>query len=135
MGVKFCILWFILVLLMAFLPGCSSAKGDAARHDGWAASIAGAAKLGTPKPDPAPTPKPGGMCANCNGTGRVGDGVISSTCLDCGGTGVICDTKPDDNDPNDTKPTPPPTCTADSCQAPQKKPTNRHRLFWRLRRR
>lgn len=31
-------------------------------------------------------PKPG-VCPECRGTGRVGDGVVFSTCKACGGTG------------------------------------------------
>lgn len=34
-----------------------------------------------------PSPAPSGECENCNGTGKVGDGRIMSTCQACGGTG------------------------------------------------
>ena len=35
-------------------------------------------------PSPAPASD---VCSNCNGTGKVGDGRISSTCIACRGTG------------------------------------------------
>ena len=35
-------------------------------------------------PSPAPASD---ACENCNGTGKVGDGKIMSTCRACGGTG------------------------------------------------
>ena len=37
---------------------------------------------------PAPAPTPSGKCETCNGTGKVGDGRVFSTCLDCGGDGI-----------------------------------------------
>lgn len=38
------------------------------------------------EPSKAPDNKPG-VCAECRGTGRVGDGVVFSTCKACNGTG------------------------------------------------
>jgi len=35
---------------------------------------------------PTPTPD-SGLCENCNGTGKVGDGKIMNKCQVCGGTG------------------------------------------------
>jgi hypothetical protein len=35
-------------------------------------------------PSPAPSSD---VCSNCNGTGKVGDGRITSTCIVCKGTG------------------------------------------------
>jgi len=124
MADRFCILWFVLVLLLAYLPGCSTADVDAARFDGWAAAVAGASKMPTSKPTPTPTPD--GKCISCGGTGQVGDGVIFSVCLDCNGTGVTDEPKPS---------TPPTTCTANSCQGSSRKTIFKRRLFWRLRRR
>src|SRR5690606_15395980 len=37
-------------------------------------------------PAPAPTPAPG-ICTNCNGKGRLGDGTVSVPCPVCGGDG------------------------------------------------
>lgn len=41
----------------------------------------------SPAPSPAPTPSPGGVCSNCNGTGKVGDGRVFAPCAECGGDG------------------------------------------------
>lgn len=41
-----------------------------------------------PTPSPTPAPKPG-ICENCNGKGKVGDGTIMLPCVPCGGTGRI----------------------------------------------
>jgi hypothetical protein len=38
------------------------------------------------EPQKAPDEKPG-VCPECRGTGRVGDGVVFSTCKVCNGTG------------------------------------------------
>lgn len=41
---------------------------------------------------PRPPPKPvNGKCDVCDGTGIVGDGVIETECLECGGDGIIDD--------------------------------------------
>ncbi len=34
------------------------------------------------------TPKPGGVCRECNGAKKVGDGVVMFTCGHCNGTGI-----------------------------------------------
>ena len=36
---------------------------------------------------PPPAPEPDKECANCNGSGKIGDGRIVMTCPECGGTG------------------------------------------------
>jgi hypothetical protein len=36
-------------------------------------------------------PKPEGLCGDCNGTGKVGDGRVFTECLNCGGDGKIDD--------------------------------------------
>ena len=41
-----------------------------------------------PRPPPGPSP---GKCDVCDGTGIVGDGVIETECLECGGDGIIDD--------------------------------------------
>ena len=41
-----------------------------------------------PDPDPNPNPNPG-VCSNCRGTCRLGDGTVSVQCPVCGGTGRI----------------------------------------------
>jgi len=40
-----------------------------------------------PVPTPAPLPTPSGICDNCNGVGKVGDGTVMLTCPVCNGTG------------------------------------------------
>lgn len=47
----------------------------------------------TPVVNPSPS---GGICDNCNGRGRVGDGTVMVTCPECDGTGRIGPTRPDD---------------------------------------
>lgn len=47
---------------------------------------------------PAPTPA-GDACIECNGVGKVGDGVIMLTCEHCGGTGKEPAAKPVDSKP------------------------------------
>jgi hypothetical protein len=44
-------------------------------------------KGNTPAPVPAPSPAPSGVCDNCNGVGKIGDGTIMLTCPVCNGTG------------------------------------------------
>lgn len=37
---------------------------------------------------PQPTPEPAnGVCSNCNGKGKIGDGTVFVTCPECNGTG------------------------------------------------
>lgn len=52
-----------------------------------------AEKGSTPKPAPKPTPAPG-LCENCGGRGRLGDGTISVPCPVCGGDGRTDNSKP-----------------------------------------
>ncbi len=35
-----------------------------------------------------PDSVPGSKCSSCDGTGKVGDGVVSVTCRACDGTGI-----------------------------------------------
>lgn len=55
---------------------------------GWSWAMIGAVQYDRPSA-PSPTPNPSGTCSNCNGTGRVGDGRVSTVCKDCNGTGKI----------------------------------------------
>jgi hypothetical protein len=89
--------WF-LFLLMAGCGGRPDATIEAleyARASG-AAMLAFTALQPGPPPPPAPTPPEPeplppvpGMCANCNGTGTLGDGRIKIPCRVCNGTGRI----------------------------------------------
>jgi hypothetical protein len=40
-------------------------------------------------PPPAPGPKPGDKCPNCEGRGYVGDGTVKVKCQPCDGTGKV----------------------------------------------
>ena len=77
----------------------------------------------TPAPPTPPAPQPG-ICANCNGTGKLGDGTITVTCPVCKGTGRI------------TSPAPAaPNCANGSCTVPQKKATTKTQQDYQPRRR
>jgi hypothetical protein len=79
-----------LLIALLFVVGCSPkrsevnlAQADAAAAIAWVAAVEAQST-----PAPKPTPKPDGEdCENCDGTGKVGDGVIEKTCQVCGGTG------------------------------------------------
>jgi hypothetical protein len=49
-----------------------------------AAAVLTAGTESVPKPEPKPEP---GVCQNCNGKGKLGDGTISVPCPVCGGDG------------------------------------------------
>lgn len=51
----------------------------------WSWSLATAEASVVPSPQPGP--QPGGICENCNGRGKVGDGTVMVTCAVCNGTG------------------------------------------------
>ena len=38
---------------------------------------------------PAPGPRPGDRCPNCDGRGYVGDGTVKVKCQPCDGTGKV----------------------------------------------
>jgi len=40
-------------------------------------------------PPPAPGPKPGDKCPNCEGRGYVGDGTVKVKCQPCNGGGKV----------------------------------------------
>lgn len=80
-----------IVICLALFVGCGDPEQiDTHEVDGWAASIIGNSVDAQVTPDDTPTP--GGKCPTCNGTGKVGDGRVFSTCLDCDGKGVITST-------------------------------------------
>lgn len=86
----------VLFVLCWFIAGCNDTTkplrpSDSAAVtadlacDGALAVLRAAAVPPAPKPEP----EPGGLCLNCNGTGKVGDGREGSTfpCPVCKGTG------------------------------------------------
>ena len=77
----------ICVMCVICVTGCSANVTDDRNAAADAAVQAAIATLETsPTPGPSPIPKPG-ICANCNGTGKLGDGTVSVTCPACDGTG------------------------------------------------
>lgn len=63
------------------------ALANLARAGEYTAGILAAAAATHPNPTPGPAPAPSGICSNCNGTGKLGDGTVSVTCPVCDGTG------------------------------------------------
>jgi hypothetical protein len=47
------------------------------------------ANLDKTQPAPSPTPIVPGLCSNCRGTGKIGDGTVMVPCPVCGGDGVM----------------------------------------------
>ena len=79
----------VLMFVLAFAP-VAMAQHNREISQGWGwAGIAASTLDDQGAPAPSPTPKPGDPCRGCNGTGRVGDGRVSTTCLDCNGTGKV----------------------------------------------
>lgn len=71
-----------LIVLAVLAAGCSSASSDLRPF----VAVAGKYSL-MEKTSPTPSPKPDGLCENCRGTGKVGDGRVAVTCPVCDGTG------------------------------------------------
>lgn len=68
-----------------------------ARAGQFSALIADAAVATRPGPSPTPSPAPSSdICDNCDGRGKVGDGVVMTTCPECNGTGkkISADAQP-----------------------------------------
>lgn len=76
-------------LLLLCAAGCAhvSASQLATSYRNLAATSLAVQTVNTD--ETKPTPNPGDKCTNCNGTGKVGDGVVMTTCLVCDGTGVL----------------------------------------------
>lgn len=72
----------IVLMLVVFAPAAASAG----EFSGLAAGILALRHRNRPAPV-TPKPAPSGICENCNGVGKVGDGTIMLTCKECGGTG------------------------------------------------
>jgi len=75
------------------------------------------------KPQPSPTPAPGGICDNCNGTGKLGDGTVSVPCPVCGGDGHT-DNEPPAKPVSVLVPTPDCQCVDCKCSPCLCKPTS-----------
>lgn len=81
----------LMLLLFVVCMGCNSTTAIPApgTHTPLIASVAGlvTASDGTPAPNPPTPPVPSGVCDNCKGTGKLGDGTVSVPCPVCGGDG------------------------------------------------
>lgn len=75
-------------LLIAFLLASPTEAGQ------FLSLIKEAAAATAPSPSPTPTPTPSGVCENCNGTGKLGDGTVSVPCPVCGGDGRLDSSPP-----------------------------------------
>lgn len=83
--------WWLAALLVAlavFSGGDSVTTDETALPNAraawcWSLAVASA----SPSIPDRPQPKPGDMCDNCQGRGKVGDGVTMKTCPVCNGTG------------------------------------------------
>ena len=75
------------LIAAALFSGCEqSSMAD------WGPAVAvaaGASTVDGDLPDTPPKPKPGDVCPNCNGRGKVGDGTIETRCVPCDGTGRV----------------------------------------------
>lgn len=76
----------------------------------------------TPAPPVVPMPTPSGVCENCDGKGKVGDGTVFVTCPVCDGSGK---TK------TEVKPVEAPK-VKDACADGACEPPRRRGLFGRL---
>lgn len=82
--------WRWLVLFALTLVGCvASIPNDPTISADLAAETARAVMALRREQPPAPAPKPGDPCANCDGRGYVGDGTVRVKCEPCGGTGKV----------------------------------------------
>jgi hypothetical protein len=86
--VRFLAVLLAVSMLAGGAPGQDRKASDYSQ--GWAWSgIASTTLEHQSKPAPTPDKTPGSVCPSCNGSGKVGDGRIFKTCLDCKGTGVV----------------------------------------------
>lgn len=77
-------------VLSALLCGCGSTDYMAGK-----AIAAHAVAYAVMQPDgETPQPAPADACANCNGTGKLGDGTVGVTCPVCDGTGKASTAQP-----------------------------------------
>lgn len=101
MGIGVRVMWWwrlmgiriaILALLVAMV-GCNNVLpsiGDDYPHMERAVAEIALASAGEAAPDNDPDDKPSlGKCRQCNGTGKVGDGTVFTSCVPCGGDGRI----------------------------------------------
>jgi hypothetical protein len=83
-----------LTLCAALMFGCSPtpSQPDLLTPGFFIPTLAAAAAIGTESKTPVTPPSPDnptGVCPNCNGKGRVGDGTVETICVVCDGTGKV----------------------------------------------
>lgn len=69
------------------VAGCSVGPQEPTR--GYEAMLIQETAIFTHGQSVKPSPDPKGICDNCNGTGKVGDGTVMLTCTKCDGTGRL----------------------------------------------
>lgn len=68
-------------------------------HGGQFDSLIASSFAATRPSGPNPPPPPSGICDNCGGTGKLGDGTIKVSCPVCGGDGKLNTSEPQDAAP------------------------------------
>ena len=81
---------FLVALLVVFAGCVATLPDDPTLSADIAAETARAVVAARREFAPAPKPTPTGKCANCLGTGKIGDGRIVFDCPACKGTGKAC---------------------------------------------
>lgn len=80
--------YITLVLLVVITCVMCKASDVSVGKSTWVLLVQTAMAQPDVDPTPNPTPEPDSdICENCNGTGRVGDGTVSTICPVCDGTG------------------------------------------------
>lgn len=84
--------YLVMALMATGLCGCEFNQAEqlpVAKVQGWVYAMTGVATMDNVDSPDTPGPQPGDKCPNCNGTGKVGDGVVFTDCQECGGDGVL----------------------------------------------
>ena len=80
----------ILLACVVLMAGCvTMLPDDPTISADLAAETARAVMALRREQPPAPAPKPGDKCSNCDGRGYVGDGTVKVKCQPCEGTGKV----------------------------------------------
>ena len=90
-----------LLFVSSLVAGVVASQGSVSDESrGWAYGVAAISEyISSDQVEEQEVPE--GTCETCKGTGKVGDGRVSTDCLDCGGDGVIDDEKPSAPEPQE----------------------------------